>query len=416
MTNVATNTAAKTNTYDNLLVILISSLVFGYFGGWEVSPVHIVEIFVLPYLLSSKGLFRKKVFSRLFLFSFVWMSFCVLSLLWTSSLDRGIVSVIMYLFRVLMCFELLAFSIKARRPLASISKGWMLAVALTSIIALWEIFTDHHLGIAREVDLGPLNTLVQRTQASVLFYNPNTYSLFLVMAFPFLAYRLVSENRKRLTIAVMLVLLYVVIRNASRGAILCLGVMTVMTLFFFIKRRKYRGYAILSLLFLAAILAIFGSSLFSSFILRMEAQGLQDGARFEIWAGAWQVFVKSHGLGTGAGSMLDEVGSMNHLGIAYTHCMLLEALVEGGVFLASLIIFVLIRLFKAAVSESQKDVRLVLWMSMITYPIYFIINSEYLRPAFIWCFFMCVYLFAMHRKLQVSHPTRRDPAVSPIAA
>lgn len=401
-----TGTATKTNVYDNLLIILIVSLISGYAGGVVFSLVHVVEIAVLPFFLSCKRLFRRRIFSWLFLFAVIWLSYSVLSILWTSDVHRGAITAIMYCFRFLMCFEMLAFSMRARKPLASISKGWFLAVALTAVVALWEIFTDHHLAIAREADLGALGMIVQRAQASVLFYNPNTYSLFLVMAFPFLAYRLASEKKKWMTIAAMLVLLFIVIKDASRGAILSLGVMTVMTLFFFMKRRKYRGYAVLSLLLLVALLAVFGSSLFSSFILRMESQGMQDGARFDIWAGAWQVFVKSHGLGTGVGSMLSELGSLNRFGIAYAHCMLLEALVEGGVLLALLIILFLVKLFKAALSEQQKEVRLVLRMAMFTYPIYFIINSEYLRPAFIWCFFMCLYLFARHQKLQVSRPAR----------
>ena len=406
-----TGTAIKTNTYDNLLVILIVSLVSGYAGGLVLSLVHIVEIAVLPYFLSCKRLFRKKIFSRLFLFASIWLAFSVLSLLWTVDVHRGIVTVIMYFFRFLMCFELLAFSMKAGKPLESISKGWFLVVAITSVVGLWEILTDHHLAMARESDLSALGMIVQRAQASVLFYNPNTYSLFLVMAFPFLAYRLVSGNRKWFTIAAMSVLLFIVIKDASRGAILSLGVMTVMTLLFFMKKRKYRGYAILSLLLIVALLAVFGSSLFSSFILRMESQGMQDGARFDIWAGAWEMFVKSHGLGVGVGGMTAVLGSLNRFGIEYAHCMLLEALLEGGVVFVFLLILFLFKLLKSAFSEPRREVKLVLLLSMITYPVYFIINSEYLRPAFIWCFFMCVYLFARHQKLQVAHPTRPDRVV-----
>ena len=57
------------NVYDNLLVILIVSLVAGYAGGWAFSPVHIAEIAVFPYFLSCKGVFRKGIFSQLLLFS-----------------------------------------------------------------------------------------------------------------------------------------------------------------------------------------------------------------------------------------------------------------------------------------------------------------------------------------------------------
>lgn len=401
-----TGASIKTNIYDKLLVILIVSLVSGYAGGMLFSPVHIVEIAVLPYLFSCKMLFRKRIFFQLFLFSFIWLSFSVISLFWASEPYRSIATLVMFFFRFLMCFELLAFSMRARKPLESISKGWLVAVLITLVIGLFEIVTDHHLAMAREAELTALSEIVQRARASVLFYNPNTYSLFLVMAFPFLVYRLFSDNRKWVTIVTMLVLLFVVIRNASRGSILSLGVMTIVTLFYFLKRRKYRRYAILSIVLLVILLAFFGQSLFSAFLLRMETQGMQDGARFDIWAGAWDVFVKSHGLGVGVGSMTAVLGSLNRFGIGYAHCMLLEALVEGGVVLASLIVIFLFRLLKSALSEPQREVKLVLLLSMITYPIYFIINSEYLRPAFIWCFFMCLYLFAKHQVLTAPQQQR----------
>ncbi len=395
---------AKNNVYDNLLIVLIVSLISGYAGGLVFSPVHVVELAVLPYLFACRKLFRRKVFSRLLLFALIWLSFSIVSLSWTSDIHKGIVTVIMYLFRFLMCFEMLVFFMKAQKPLHSISKGWLLAVLMTSVVALWEILTDHHLSIARETDMNTLNMLAERAQASVLFYNPNTYSLFLVMAFPFMVYKLTSKNKLLPAVAILLTM-FIVIKDASRGAMLSIGVMMIISLFFFLKKKQYRGYAFLSLLLLAGLAVLFGESLFSSFILRMETQGMQDGARFEIWAGAWSLFVASRGFGVGVGGMTAVLGALNHYGIEYAHCMLLEAMVEGGTVITLLILLFLIKLFKAAFSEPQKEVRLVLMLSMITYPIYFIINSEYLRPAFIWCFFMCVYLFARHQKLRTLCPS-----------
>lgn len=390
------------NVYDNLLVVLIASLVSGYVGGMLYSLVHIVEIVFLPYLFSCKFLFRKKFFAQLFLFAFVWLSFSAVSLLWASEAHRGVVTVIMFFFRFLMCFEILAFSLRARRPLESISKGWLVAVIMTLFVGLWEIMTDHHLAIAREVEYSALGEIIQRAQASVLFYNPNTYSLFLVMAFPFLIYRLIIGDKKWLTLIALLLSSFIVIKNASRGAMICVGIMVVMALAFFLKRKKYRWHAIFSALVLAGLIFFFGHDLFSVFLFRMETHGMQDGARFEIWAGAWNVFLKSRGLGVGAGSMTAVLGALNSYGIGYAHCFLLEALVEGGVVLAALIFGYIYGLFKAALSKPEKNVRLVVYMALITFPIYSIINSEYLRPAFIWCFFMCVFMFSRYRKLDVS--------------
>lgn len=301
---------------------------------------------------------------------------------------------------------MLAFSMRARKPLESISKGWLIAVFMTSVVGLWEIITDHHLSIAREVELSALGEIVQRAHASVLFYNPNTYSLFLVMAFPFLVYKLIVGEKKWLALLAILLSSFIVIKDASRGSLLCVGVMVIITLTFFMKKKKYRWYAISSLFLLAGLIILFGRSLFSSFLLRMEAQGVQDGARFEIWAGAWDVFLKSHGLGIGMGSMTAVLGELNHYGIGYAHCLLLEALVEGGVFIAALIVGFLCGLIRATLSEPEKNVRIIMFMTLITFPLYSIINSEYLRPAFIWCFFMCIYLFSKHRKLDITNKHR----------
>jgi hypothetical protein len=392
----------ETNIYDNLLIVMIVSLVSGYAGGVLFSLVHIVEIAVLPYFFSCKILFRKKLFFQLFLFAFAWLSYSVLSLMWAAGINRGFVTIIMFFFRFLMCFELLAFSMRARKPLESISKGWLIAVLMTSVVGLWEIITDHHLSIAREAELSVLGEIIQRSQASVLFYNPNTYSMFLVMAFPFLIYQLITGDKKRVTVAAIMLSSFIVIKNASRGSMLCVGMMVMMTLAFFMKRKKYRWYAIFSALALAGLVILFGRSLFSAFLLRMETQGMQDGARFEIWAGAWDVFLRSHGLGVGAGSMTAVLGKLNHYGIGYAHCLLLEALVEGGVFIAVLIVGFLCVLSKAALSESEKKVRIVMLLALIPFPVYSIINSEYLRPAFIWAFFMCIFLFSKQRKLDIT--------------
>lgn len=307
---------------------------------------------------------------------------------------------------------MLAFSLRAKKPLASISKGWLIAVLLTSVIALWEILTDHHLSIARETDADMLSLIAGRAQASVLFYNPNTYSVFLVMAFPFLIYKLISKKKRLLPIVAILISMFIVIKDASRGAMLSIGIMTIISLGFLMKKKKYRGYAFLSLVFLVLLVALLGESLFSSFILRMETQGMQDGARFEIWGGAWRLFVKSRGLGVGVGSMTARLGALNRFNIGYAHCMLLEALVEGGVVVASLIVYFLVKLFKAALSEPEKVIKLVLLLAVITFPIYSVINSEYLRPAFVWCFFMSVYLFSLHRRLQTGHQQKILTALS----
>lgn len=403
-----TGTATKTNIYDNLLVVLITSLVFGYAGGAVLSPVNFVELLFFPYLLSNRNLLRKRVSARLLLFAILWLSYSVLSLVWASNVNRGILTIFIYFFRFLMCLEMLVFSMRANRPLESISKGWFLAVILTAVVALWEIFTNHHLSIAREESLSTLSQEVQRAEASVLFYNPNTYCVFLVMAFPFLAYKLLSEKKKALTITVLLVLFFIVVKNASRGAILSVGIMTLMLLLFFVKNKRFRGYGFVLLALLAVFFVLFGESLFSAFLFRMETQGMQDGARLEIWDGAWSTFLKSRGFGVGVGSMTKHLGALNSYGIEYAHCLLLESLVEGGVILTALVLFVLFRLLKLTVSVHQKTVRIVLWMALITFPVYSIINSEYLRPAFVWSFFMSAFLYALHKESDPQKPALKN--------
>lgn len=403
-----TGTATKTNIYDNLLVVLITSLVFGYAGGAVLSPVNFVELLFFPYLLSNRNLLKKRVSARLLLFAILWLSYSVLSLVWASNVNRGLLTIFVYFFRFLMCLEMLVFSMRANRPLESISKGWFLAVVLTAVVALWEILTNHHLAIAREESLSALSQDVQRAQASVLFYNPNTYCVFLVMAFPFLAYKLLSEKKKALTITVLLVLFFIVIKNASRGAILSVGIMTLMLLLFFFKNKRFRGYGFVLLALLAVFFVLFGESLFSAFLFRMETQGMQDGARFEIWDGAWSTFLKSRGFGVGVGSMTKHLGALNSYGIEYAHCLLLESLVEGGVILTALVLFVLFRLLKLTVSVHQKTVRIVLWMALITFPVYSIINSEYLRPAFVWSFFMSAFLYALHKESDPQTPALKN--------
>ena len=211
-------------------------------------------------------------------------------------------------------------------------------------------------------------------------------------------YRFLTSRKLSFLVPIFLVA-YIILKNGSRGSILSLGIMLLIYILNGLKSRNSRIVALLFILFLTSVLLIFGEKLFAVFIVRMEMQGIQDNSRLEIWMGAWDLFVKSKGLGCGVGSMGVLLPSLNRFGIGYAHCMLLESMIEGGAFLLSLILYFLLKVIKSAFSEKNLSIKVLLFSVIIAFPVYTIINSEYLRPAFIWCFFFSTYIFSIYYKI-----------------
>ena len=207
--------------YDNIIILLITSIAFGIFGG-PFQLTRILSICFLPLLLLKIKKSLRFINIYLSFFSF-FIFYCFFSLLWVPDKIEGLIEIIYNIIHFLIFLEILVFARFSDTPLTSISKGWTYAVILTLIVAIWEISTGNHFSLSSHVadkteNLGN-GMFISRTFASVTFTNYNTYVTFLCFSAPFIFYRLLLQNQIKyilLPIVVLSLSFICVMVNASR--------------------------------------------------------------------------------------------------------------------------------------------------------------------------------------------------------
>ena len=176
------------NRYDKWLMVLLAALVFGGLYA-PATVIRILSVLLLPIIYPKIVKCWSKL-TKYILFILLFLSYAVISFLWTSDVANGMKCMIYYLLHCLLFIEILVLAKSANHPLDSISKGWMIAVALSLMVALWEIATDNHLvskfGADYMKNLG--GEVVQQRYAAVTFFNYNNYVAFLCFSMPFIYY------------------------------------------------------------------------------------------------------------------------------------------------------------------------------------------------------------------------------------
>lgn len=392
-------TVIKYNKYDISLFLIIVSTIYGRFG--LIHPSTFLSILFFPQLINNSYLFKLKRIKPFISFFALWIVYALVSFAWTPQLSDGFKGMYFLLIDSVIFLEIIVFATKANHPIRIIMKAWVCAFLLTSVIALWEIISGNHLASARVEDTGFIETRGNE-YATVTFYNPNTYCCFLCLSFPFILYKL-SQSKSRcgnlVNIGIVLLIIYIMSRNSSRGGLLTFLIMISTYYIYKIKGGSYRKRLFL-LLVLSVVVILFiqyGELLFSTLFLRMSDKSLlEDNARLILWLSSWSQFVDSNGFGTGVGSMQYVLGHTyeNTLTIVYSHNMILEILLEYGVFITIGILLFLIKLYKNAKRITDKTLKAIIMGSLFSFPFYSVINSENLKPTFIWVFFATIYVLS----------------------
>ncbi|HIX85188.1 MAG TPA: O-antigen ligase family protein [Candidatus Parabacteroides intestinigallinarum] len=392
----------KCNKYDILATLLLFSLGFGGIGG-ALQVTRILAIILLPVLFSkfSSGCYMRNYFN-FFLF---FIGYCSFSLLWTPNKAEGIVEIIYFVVHFILFFEIIVFSYRASNPLDSISKGWLIAVCMTLVVALWEITTDNHLPISIQESGDTMNAggvIIYRKFASVSFGNYNGYVTFLCFSLPFLFYR-VMKNKCLFSIVAIILSCVCILFNASRGGLLSVSLMFLIYIFFLRKQgSKVYMYSLLLLLLVGSFVFIqFGAGLFEAIIYRAENATLySDASRFEIWGRVWQVFLSTCGLGSGVGGLQDMMRQLSPSGISIPHNLFLEIVGEFGIVIFLVFILFLIRIFKQAYRVKNEAIRTLLFLSLVPLPIYSIINSGYIFNTYVFSAFASLVVFSNYEHLK----------------
>lgn len=388
------------NQYDKILFLLIVSLAFGGLGGlFQVS--RLLSLVMIPGMLRcfDKSAYLSKSYLS---FIIVFFIYAAISVIWAPSENETLRRFTYAFFHFLFFLEVLVFSTQARNPIKALAFGWLIAVCLTLVVAMWEITTDHHLSISKQKsDLAMMDKgiVTYRNFASVTFYNYNTYVTFLSFACPFLYYFLFKKIKPTVTIITIVALALsalVVTMNASRGGMIAIAVMLVVYFLFVPKTGKNIVSTIIVLLIIGYFVVKYSETIFLAIQARLvSTEMLEDDSRMDIWMKSLQAFANTGGLGVGIGGIEAGLKSV-HCGVLATHNLLVEALLEFGLFgFISVFVFLwhlVVRSFK------QKDpiIKKVLLIALSSFPVAMIIDSLYLADTFAFAYFASLIVFSCY--------------------
>lgn len=385
--------------YTVFVFLLASCTCFGSIGGaFQVE--RILAILLSPYLfsiISKEGLAYARKISRVLLLCYAYMA---ISFIWTPDKVEGAKELMYYPVHFLIFIELIVFSKYARNPLKTLSNGWLIAVILCSIVAIWEINTNHHLSVAIEMsDLMNTGTeIIQHRTASVTFGNYNSYVTFLCFSFPWIFYILVDEDRKMigriLTFIVISVASYTIVRNASRGGVITILIMLVVYWFYSKKSSLKNLLFFVAISLMAYGLIHYGGETITAFEARSADGRLLNGdSRMVIWKDALKAFANTLGFGVGIGGITEAMRSVVSNGILSPHNMLLEILVQYGIVITYIVVLFLWRLYKKS-RKVELNRKMVLMISFFTMPAYAIIDSGYLLSTHTYVLIASIYVFS----------------------
>lgn len=394
------------NKYDIYLFLLISSLATGGIGGSLLLPRILTLVFLPHFFVLQKDVARRNVLIIITLL--LCYLYLLISYFWTLDTEQGAKDLIYYLIHFITFVEIVFFAEKATNPVKFISIGWTVAFFLTSYIALWEILTDNHLSIVRfdeDVYLHDGSLLVIRRFASAAYANFNGYSTFICFCIPFILSLMMDVKMKRkyrlLSLYCLLFAIYIVLFNASRGAILSAAVI----LFIYISIALHNGSdfdknkLFLLLLILIIGFVLFGQSALENIVIKLRGTEMLDSSNREgIWIRAWEVFINSYCFGTGVGSLqvaLQNVSGRNT--VIVTHNMFLEVLVQYGIIGITILVVFILKLFrKALYLKKTNTMKPLLLSALISLPISTIIDSTYLMNPSVWMLFASLYVVAVY--------------------
>lgn len=387
----------KNNCYDYLIMLAIISVIFSgdMFGAFSLSRV-VGFVYFVYYLFVVK----KNKIQVLSFFLYAALFYSLLSALWVTDKHYYVIEFFNLLCYIGVFLLIYYCSLKARRPIDSILKGWLLFAVLNLVVSFWEIYTGEHTSRGQfQADLMSVSidgTRSYRVYAAVTYGNFNSLSIVLCLCL-FMLILYLEYNHKAIynifsTILILLIFAVELI-NTSRGCLLSL-VLSVIPLYMVVEKTKYKYF----ILFLVLLLFCFLWNEYSdmiSFLLERKLQarantgGIFQDPRWLLLDKGFEISKKWLFLGSGAGSMIHEY-EMVHAVEYYAHNLWIQALVEYGLFFM-LALFWGIAVFSIKCYLSSNSlIHLIGVILIVCWPILTIIDDSYMK-SFHWSFFASLF-------------------------
>ena len=387
------------NKYDILLVIIIGIEIFGLYLG-PLFPARMLSILLSPMVLYN--IINKKIYLPQYIrwFFITWIVVGILSLVWSCDMIMGVKHILYHFCNIISFFLVYICALKANKPLQSIIMGWVLLFLFSVPIAFYEFNTGNHLSTTLlEDDISITDVMgikIQRLFAAVTFGNLNTYNVILCYCLTYISVSLFVYKHKWEHIflwGLILLVVYIIMMNASRGAFLCLGAILFMLIVYLLKQKSISKFFVIGIICVAIGVIWINIDVFMGQIIGKLATSslVEDDSRMEIWSLGFKALCNTLGFGVGIGGGQTALLSLDSRIIAAMHNAYFELLLEYGVLPFLLFIYmsykIYIGLYKSKLIYAKF---LGILLIVISFPL-FIINSGYLVFTSFWIYLSCAF-------------------------
>ncbi|NLP33732.1 MAG: hypothetical protein GX359_00865 [Clostridiales bacterium] len=278
--------SAKISTLQKILLYLV--ITAGFIGdglGFLIIPVGSIHIFPIRILMiimwfifviqilvnhGKLNISHIKV-NRYLQFFGIWVIYAILSVAWAASKSDAISNIIA-LFRYVSIIFFAIYYFRNTKDLKLFYSLWLAMLCGLIIVGIWEHFTGHHL---------PGYGIYEEMRASFMFYptgvfyNPNDYSTFLALSFPFAttAFRYIKNVLIRLIgLSSAILALYLIIVTESRANIIAVLLeFTFLVLLLTNLRQKFKVMLLvpISLIMLCFFMPETGQNIYSQLMAQL---------------------------------------------------------------------------------------------------------------------------------------------------
>lgn len=392
------------NKYDVLIILFVALQATGLYGG-AFQPLRILAILFIPFLLfGTKGtrlthIYRYEI--NYFLLFFLWS---IISLVLVIDIVEAVKEISYLCANFLLFVLMLLFSLKAINPKKSIITGWIIFCVILFPLSYIEIFHGFHLSssvLEEDVVLGGTSDLF--IYSSTTFGNYNYYVVLLASAFPFVTANIFIQKStlvKVITLGLVLFLAYIVITNASRGGLLCMGIGFVYFFYKYFRANStaFYGWLMIGIIGIVTFFTVkYADTVFFTLFYRLQSLGMEDNARAEIYSALWELLKDSLFMGVGPGNLQTALKQNSSVEIVAAHNLFLEILVQYGIFIFVGFLILILRIF-LKIRQGDYVSKYVVILGLMLFPIASIINSTYLQGTNVWVFIVSLLIMTSDKK------------------
>lgn len=379
----------------------------------------LVLLSLLGTFLAIKKVQRTTDFETVLFFclGYVWVFWGCISYYWVYDKLGALKETFIIFFGFTVALTLLRLGANTKGGLTAITRGWLCSYIISAAIAVWELLTGLHLP-SYTAENKP-DYFLSRVVLST-YDNPNNYAAFILLSLPFIMLLVVKERGalKLISIAALVSSPFFMFLTESR---LGFGGMLVEFLIFFYLTTIKDSFTLkfMKMVFCASVifsmLYIYGGNIISKFQnIKYETKGSSSTtARANLSANGLDLYLKSFGMGTGAGSFQDEIRDSNDLlptgDIVDPHNFYIEILSQYGTVVFALFVFWYCRCFYRAVfsfvtvTDSEifsKSISAVSVVGMSGYFFASLANSAYIPQSTNWMFLSTIVVAISYLKKQ----------------